>query len=120
MSSRRLFATVTASIVVVIVIAILVSASVAGVGGDAVLLWVMAGVVGLTLIPMYLALHSNVGLGRSLAHQASHDSLTGLPNRAFLERRLERELAALDAEGQSVRLMILDLDGFKEVNDAFG
>jgi diguanylate cyclase (GGDEF)-like protein len=59
-------------------------------------------------------------LGSALAHQASHDSLTGLPNRTLLRRRLERELAALHTPGQSVTLMMLDLDGFKEVNDTFG
>jgi diguanylate cyclase (GGDEF)-like protein len=59
-------------------------------------------------------------LGSALAHQASHDSLTGLPNRTLLCRRLERELAALHTPGQSVTLMMLDLDGFKEVNDTFG
>jgi diguanylate cyclase len=59
-------------------------------------------------------------LGSALAHQASHDSLTGLPNRTLLCRRLERELAALDTPEQSVTLMMLDLDGFKEVNDTFG
>ncbi|MFZ0180850.1 MAG: EAL domain-containing protein [Candidatus Dormiibacterota bacterium] len=60
------------------------------------------------------------GLLRALAHQASHDSLTGLPNRTHLRRRLERELAALDTPGQCVTLMMLDLDGFKEINDTFG
>ena len=60
------------------------------------------------------------GLRHTLAHQASHDSLTGLPNRKLLCQRLERELAALDTTGQSVTLMILDLDAFKEVNDTFG
>jgi diguanylate cyclase (GGDEF)-like protein len=59
-------------------------------------------------------------LGGALAYQASHDSLTGLPNRTLLCRRLEHELAALDAPGQPVTLMMLDLDGFKEVNDTFG
>ena len=50
-------------------------------------------------------------LSNALAHQASHDSLTGLPNRTHLRGRLERELAVLDAPGQSVTLMVLDLDG---------
>jgi len=85
-----------------------------------VLLWVMVGLVGLTLMRMYLALYMNLGLGRALAHQASHDSLTGLPNRTLLRRRLERRLAAIVAPGQCVTLIMLDLDGFKEVNDTFG
>ncbi len=85
-----------------------------------VLIWVMLAIVGLTLIRMYLALYLNLGLGKALAHQASHDSLTGLPNRTLLRRRLERELAAIDSAGEHVTLMMLDLDGFKEVNDTFG
>jgi diguanylate cyclase (GGDEF)-like protein len=85
-----------------------------------VLLWVLLALVGLTLTRMYLALYMNLGLGRALAHQASHDSLTGLPNRTLLRRRLERELAALDRPERSMTLLMLDLDGFKEVNDTFG
>ena len=60
------------------------------------------------------------GLRHALAHQASHDALTRLPNRTHLRQRLERELAALDTTGQCLTLMMLDLDGFKEVNDTFG
>ena len=85
-----------------------------------VLLWVLLALVGLTLTRMYLALYMNVGLGIALAHQASHDSLTGLPNRTLLRRRLERALAALETPDQSVTMLMLDLDGFKEVNDTFG
>jgi diguanylate cyclase (GGDEF)-like protein len=84
------------------------------------LLLVMAALVGLTLSRMYLALYMNLGLGQALAHQASHDSLTGLPNRTLLRRRLENELEPRETAGRSVTLMMLDLDGFKEVNDTFG
>ena len=92
----------------------------AGAAISDVLVWVMLAILGLTLIRMYLTLYLNLGLGKALAHQASHDSLTGLPNRILLRRRLERELAAIDSAGQYVTLMMLDLDGFKEVNDTFG
>ena len=85
-----------------------------------VLLWVLLALVGLTLTRMYLALYMNLGLGRALAHQASHDALTGLPNRTLLRRRLERELEALDTRQRNMTLLMLDLDGFKEVNDTFG
>jgi diguanylate cyclase (GGDEF)-like protein len=84
------------------------------------LLWVMLALVGVTLTRMYLAVHANLGLDQALVHQAAHDSLTGLPNRALLQRRIERELAALDADGPGVTLMMLDLDGFREINDTFG
>jgi diguanylate cyclase (GGDEF)-like protein len=54
-------------------------------------------------------------LQEELRHQATHDTLTGLPNRTLLQERLE----ALPA-GAPVSLAVLDLDGFKQVNDAHG
>jgi diguanylate cyclase (GGDEF)-like protein/PAS domain S-box-containing protein len=50
---------------------------------------------------------------------ATHDTLTGLPNRSLLHERLQRALDAC-AKGASVAVMFLDLDRFKEVNDSFG
>jgi len=53
-------------------------------------------------------------------HLAYHDVLTGLPNRAYFDARLESFLADVrDGSGQ-LALMFLDLDRFKEVNDTFG
>ena len=51
-------------------------------------------------------------------HEAQHDSLTGLPNRALFSERLERALAS--PAGTHVAVMLMDLDGFREVNDALG
>jgi diguanylate cyclase (GGDEF)-like protein len=84
------------------------------------LVWVMLALIGVTLLRMYFALYMNLGLGRALEHQASHDALTGLPNRTLLKRRLERALAEIETSNQHVTLLMLDLDGFKEVNDTFG
>ncbi|MEN5201859.1 diguanylate cyclase [Pseudomonas wadenswilerensis] len=56
----------------------------------------------------------------SLAHQASHDSLTGLPNRAFFEGRLSRTLRNAEKHQEHLALLFLDSDNFKEVNDSFG
>ncbi|WP_121115379.1 putative bifunctional diguanylate cyclase/phosphodiesterase [Croceibacterium ferulae] len=53
-------------------------------------------------------------------HLAFHDTLTGLPNRMMFDDRLAHELAAADAQGRSVALLYLDLDGFKGVNDTLG
>jgi diguanylate cyclase (GGDEF)-like protein/PAS domain S-box-containing protein len=54
-----------------------------------------------------------------LQELATHDTLTGLPNRALLHERLQRMLEGC-APGRSVAVMFLDLDRFKEVNDSFG
>ena len=56
----------------------------------------------------------------AIRHLAFHDSLTGLPNRRMLTDRLQRALAATKRHGQSGALMFLDLDRFKELNDAHG
>ncbi|GLC27943.1 EAL domain-containing protein [Roseisolibacter agri] len=54
----------------------------------------------------------------AFAHQAHHDPLTGLANRARLHERLAQVLSAADTD--AVAVMVLDLDGFKRVNDSLG
>ncbi|NVZ72375.1 diguanylate cyclase domain-containing protein [Pseudomonas costantinii] len=56
----------------------------------------------------------------TLAHQASHDSLTGLPNRAFFEGRLIRALRSAAKVDDRVAVLFLDSDRFKDINDNFG
>jgi diguanylate cyclase (GGDEF)-like protein len=53
-------------------------------------------------------------------HQAMHDSLTGLPNRALFRDRVRQATLAARREGQKFTVVALDLDRFKEVNDALG
>lgn len=55
-----------------------------------------------------------------LRHLATHDALTGLPNRTLLLDRLELDLARAQREGKPVGVLLLDLDNFKVVNDGFG
>jgi diguanylate cyclase (GGDEF)-like protein/PAS domain S-box-containing protein len=56
----------------------------------------------------------------SLRHQATHDALTGLPNRTLLFDALESAIGRARAAGATLALMLMDLDRFKEVNDTFG
>ncbi|RJQ47001.1 MAG: EAL domain-containing protein [Gammaproteobacteria bacterium] len=55
-----------------------------------------------------------------LKHQALHDALTRLPNRALLEDRLQQSLLAGTRDPKPLALLIMDLDRFKEVNDTLG
>ena len=57
---------------------------------------------------------------QTLAHQASHDSLTNLPNRAYFETRLTRTLRSLNKAREKAAVLFLDSDRFKDINDAYG
>lgn len=59
-------------------------------------------------------------LMRKLSYNASHDALTGLPNRTSFERELHQALMLTANEGQQHGLAFLDLDRFKAVNDTAG
>jgi diguanylate cyclase (GGDEF)-like protein/PAS domain S-box-containing protein len=61
-----------------------------------------------------------VRLQDELVRQAYHDGLTGLANRSLFRDRLEQALARSSRTGGTVAVLILDLDGFKQVNDSLG
>jgi diguanylate cyclase (GGDEF)-like protein/PAS domain S-box-containing protein len=56
----------------------------------------------------------------ALIEQATHDSLTGLPNRSLLIDRLAQALAVAERSGRRTGLIFVDLDNFKGINDAGG
>ncbi|MDP9655987.1 UNVERIFIED_ORG: diguanylate cyclase (GGDEF)-like protein [Pseudomonas putida] len=55
-----------------------------------------------------------------LQHENAHDALTGLPNRTYLQQRLNLAWSRFGREGGHLAVMFIDLDRFKMVNDSFG
>src|SRR6185503_6274029 len=55
-----------------------------------------------------------------MAHLASHDPLTDLPNRLLLSDRLARALALAQRHGRRLAVLFLDIDHFKYINDSLG
>jgi diguanylate cyclase (GGDEF)-like protein len=62
----------------------------------------------------------NARLVEQIRHQALHDALTGLPNRALILDRTEQLLGRARRDRAPVAALFLDLDGFKEINDTLG
>ncbi|HET6209935.1 MAG TPA: EAL domain-containing protein [Jatrophihabitans sp.] len=73
----------------------------------------------LLLIPLVLV-YKLAQMSVQQEHQASHDPLTGLPNRSRLQAALNAELTRSKRDGRPFGLLLIDLDHFKEVNDTLG
>lgn len=63
---------------------------------------------------------SNANLHQIISRQAYSDTLTGLPNRRALDERLEQEVQSARRNGYSFAVVMMDLDGFKNINDTYG
>jgi diguanylate cyclase len=98
-------------------LALLVYGNVAGMSEIA--LGLSAGAVVAALGRTVLTLREVRSLAES-RRQAHTDDLTGLPNRRSFQRELERYTREAQANGEALALMLIDLDGFKELNDTLG
>ncbi len=74
----------------------------------------------LVLIRQLVTLLHNSTLSERLQHQAFHDPLTGLANRALFADRLSHAVALQERDGRALAVLFLDLDDFKLVNDTLG
>lgn len=63
---------------------------------------------------------SNANLHQMISRQAYSDTLTGLPNRRALDERLEEEVQSARRNNYSFAVVMMDLDGFKDINDSYG
>jgi diguanylate cyclase (GGDEF)-like protein/PAS domain S-box-containing protein len=59
-------------------------------------------------------------MARRMSHLAKHDILTSLPNRAFLDDRLEHGIALAQRHSRRLAVLFIDLDHFKHINDSLG
>jgi diguanylate cyclase (GGDEF)-like protein len=73
----------------------------------------------LFLLPL-IAVYANAAISMQREHQALHDQLTGLPNRALLLSRAAEAVSGAARTGSKTGFLLLDLDRFKEVNDTLG
>jgi diguanylate cyclase (GGDEF)-like protein len=69
---------------------------------------------------LYMRFHDQVKTNRDIEFLAHHDALTGLPNRAVFNARLNEALRLAQAKASNMGVMLIDVDKFKEINDTYG
>ena len=74
----------------------------------------------LQYVGLFADITANKTHQRQLEHMAHFDALTGLPNRVLLADRLRQAMAHTQRQGQFLAVAVLDLDGFKQINDQRG
>jgi diguanylate cyclase (GGDEF)-like protein len=77
------------------------------------------GMLPLVALPL-IAIHRNTRQALVNEHQALHDTLTGLPNRALFHDRVHQAIETARRNEAHCAVMVMDLDHFKEINDTLG
>jgi diguanylate cyclase (GGDEF)-like protein len=116
------------TLVIVAIYAFRVGANLAGIGGGFSFVRYSLAQSGLVLVLMFLSMSLNFGyllmamdrLRNEVADLALLDDLTGVGNRRHLLQRLTEECARSERSGQPFALLVIDLDGFKSINDTYG
>lgn len=72
------------------------------------------------IVASYTDITKQKELEREIKHMATHDVLTGLPNRRLFNERIQLEMAHAERNQERLGILWLDLDQFKDVNDSFG
>lgn len=72
------------------------------------------------VVIVFRDLGSTRTMALQMAHSAHHDSLTGLPNRKLLNDRVSQAIALALRNMKKIAVLVLDLDGFKHINDSLG
>jgi diguanylate cyclase (GGDEF)-like protein len=72
------------------------------------------------LLSVVAGVYFSARIGWSHRHEATHDLLTGLPNRRMFFRQAEVSMKAAQAKHRQLAVLVVDLDGFKEINDRLG
>jgi diguanylate cyclase (GGDEF)-like protein len=89
-------------------------------GDRAALISISIVLTALAILRVFRSLRAHAASEERLTEQATHDSLTGLPNRFLVFERLNQALGHLQDTEQDIALLFVDVDRFKLVNDSYG